>query len=99
MTIRSFCAGVSKVSDNGKLQWPASRKNGICGDAVGETKWDTPGQIGQTYAAGQKITTDIVFAQNHLGRVRIRLCPLDAKKATDCQELKRYTTVMKLQLG
>lgn len=82
-------AGVAMVSDDGKLQWPARDRNGICGDAVGEKKWDVPGQIAQTYSSGQKITTDIVFAQNHLGRVQMRLCQLNAKKESECQDLKR----------
>lgn len=40
-----FAGGVGKVSDNGKLQWPKHNMNGFCGDAVGENKWDAPGQV------------------------------------------------------
>ncbi len=61
----------------------------ICGDAVGESKWDRPGQLGGTYKSGQELKTDIVFAQNHLGRVAMRLCPLNAKKESECIKLQR----------
>lgn len=84
-----FHTGVAKVSDGGRLRWPKDKKYSICGDAFGETKWDTPGPVSATYVSGQTITTDIVFAQNHLGRLRVRLCPLHAKKSSQCYELKR----------
>jgi hypothetical protein len=82
-------AGVKAVSKNGQLQWPQHEMYSICGDAVDERKWDKPGQLGGTYKKGQVITTDIVFAQNHLGRVYMRLCPLNAKAVKDCVPLRR----------
>lgn len=84
-----MAAGVDKVSRGGKLQWPARDINGICGNALGETRWDKPGPLGATYSAGQVIKTDIVFAQNHLGRVTVRLCPLDASAESQCITLQR----------
>uniref|UniRef100_A0A383VJQ7 Chitin-binding type-4 domain-containing protein n=1 Tax=Tetradesmus obliquus TaxID=3088 RepID=A0A383VJQ7_TETOB len=84
-----FAGGVKSVSKNGQLQWPQHNMHSICGDAVDERKWDKPGQLGGTYKKGQTITTDIVFAQNHLGRVYMRLCPLDAKAVKDCVPLRR----------
>ncbi|KAF8058835.1 TNNI3K [Scenedesmus sp. PABB004] len=84
-----FAGGVAKVSDGGKLQWPARKVSGICGDAYGEDKWDKPGPLGGTYKAGSTIKTDIIFAQNHLGRVHMRLCPLSAKTEAECVSLQR----------
>lgn len=84
--------GKAMVSDNGKLQWPARNLGSICGDEVGKNKWDRPGpasELGGTYKAGQTLKTDIVFAQNHLGRVYVRLCPLNAKSEGECTQLQR----------
>lgn len=47
-----LCAGVSVVSDNGKLKYPSGRR-GMCGDSYKETRWDTPGQVQATYMSGQ----------------------------------------------
>ncbi|KAF6258440.1 hypothetical protein COO60DRAFT_1639124 [Scenedesmus sp. NREL 46B-D3] len=84
-----FAGGVKSVSKDGQLQWPKRNMYSICGDAAEERKWDKPGQLGGTYKKGQVISTDIVFAQNHLGRVHMRLCPLDAKAVKDCVPLRR----------
>ena len=84
-----FAGGVKSTSDNGKLSYPAMRTNGFCGDAVGQTKWDTPGQVATTYKAGSTISVDVLFAQNHLGRMQLRLCPLSAKSTKECKTLKR----------
>lgn len=82
-------AGVDVVSNKGKLSWPARNLGSICGDEPGQKKWDTPGQIGGTYKAGGEITTDILFAQNHLGRVFMSVCPLNAKSESECKPLQR----------
>jgi hypothetical protein len=81
--------GVGKLSNDGKLRWPARNRNSICGDAAGENKWDVPGKIAKVYKAGQVINIDVVFAQNHLGRVNVRVCPLDAKDESKCKLLER----------
>lgn len=82
-------AGVDVVSNKGKLQWPAKNLGSICGDEPGQKKWDTPGQVSGTYKAGGEITTDILFAQNHLGRVFMSVCPLNAKSESECKPLQR----------
>jgi hypothetical protein len=82
-------AGVRSVSKNGTLRWPQRNRSGICGDAAGQTKWDAPGRVVKTYRAGGTISVDILFAQNHLGRVNVRLCPLDAKTERQCLTLER----------
>jgi hypothetical protein len=82
-------AGVPVVSNKGKLQWPARNLGSICGDEPGKQKWNTPGQLGGSLKAGDTLKTDIVFAQNHLGRVWMRLCPLDAKADSECTDLQR----------
>eukprot|EP00882_Tetradesmus_deserticola_P020817 GHRQ01022500.1.p1 GENE.GHRQ01022500.1~~GHRQ01022500.1.p1 ORF type:complete len:139 (+),score=38.93 GHRQ01022500.1:277-693(+) len=84
-----FAGGVNSVSRNGQLQWPRHDMHSICGDAVNERKWDQPGQLGGTYKKGQVISADIVFAQNHLGRVYMRLCPLGATAEKECMPLRR----------
>jgi hypothetical protein len=84
-----FAGGVNMVSDGGKLQWPAHNMYSICGDAVNERKWDVPGKIGKTYTAGQTISVDVMFAQNHLGRMNVRVCPLSATSEGQCQTLER----------
>ena len=84
-----FAGGVASVSDGGKLKWPAHNMYSICGDAAGEKKWDTPGRVTKTYAAGDTISVDVLFAQNHLGRMNVRLCPLDAKDEGSCKTLER----------
>lgn len=82
-------AGVNVVSNKGKLQWPQRNLGSICGDEPGQKKWDTPGTVTGTYKAGDEISTDIIFAQNHLGRVTVFACPLDAKAEGDCKALER----------
>jgi NADPH-dependent glutamate synthase beta subunit-like oxidoreductase len=52
-------------------------------------QWDVPGKIGKTYQEGQTINVDIMFAQNHLGRMNVRVCPLDAKDESKCTTLER----------
>lgn len=86
-----YAGGVDAVSKGGKLQWPQRNRYSICGDAAGERKWDTPGPIAGSgkYKAGQTIDVDILFAQNHLGRLQMRLCPLDAKDESACRTLER----------
>jgi len=84
-----FAGGVNMVSDGGKLQWPKHNMYSICGDAVNERKWDNPGAITKTYSAGQTINVDIMFAQNHLGRMNVRICPLWAKDEGECKTLER----------
>lgn len=49
------------------------------GDAYYETRWDVPGPIQTTYVSGQTINVDIVVAVNHLGRMSLQICQLDAK--------------------
>ena len=71
------------------LKWPARNTNGICGDAVGEKKWDKPAKIMKSYKEGGVISVDVLFAQNHLGRMNLRLCPLSAKREEDCLLLRR----------
>lgn len=82
-------AGVKVVSDAGKLKWPAHKMNGICGDAYNQNKWDKPGKISTVYKQGDTITIDLLFAQNHLGRINMRLCPLNAKTEKECINLSR----------
>jgi hypothetical protein len=91
MRIVVLAAGVPKVSKNETLQWPAGTMNGICGDAAGESKWDSPNKwpLEWTYKQGQVFNTDIVMAQNHLGRIHLRLCPLHAKDEKECTSLLR----------
>jgi hypothetical protein len=85
-----FAGGTMAISENESLKWPNMVRGSICGDKVGETKWMTPGPVNTTYKAGAIIDTDIIFAQNHLGRYFVRLCPLDATdEATQCQDLQR----------
>jgi hypothetical protein len=84
-----FAGGVGKVSKEGQLTWPAHNMNSICGDAAGEYKWDKPGSVRKTYGAGQTINVDVVFAQNHLGRMNVRVCPLDATDESKCTTLEQ----------
>jgi hypothetical protein len=81
--------GVTKTSDGGKLQWPKRRANGICGDAYDENKWDKPGKLTATYTAGSTIGVDVLLAQNHLGRITVRVCPIDATSEDKCTNLER----------
>jgi hypothetical protein len=81
--------GTAAVSKNQTLVWPAASRSGICGDALGEKKWDAPGPVRKTYKAGDAIDADVLFAQNHLGRWRFRLCPLDATSEGQCRDLER----------
>jgi hypothetical protein len=87
-----FAGGTMAVSKDETLVWPAAHRSGICGDAANETKWDSPvGGAGprKTYKSGDTIDVDVLFAQNHLGRWRVRLCPLDARDESRCQDLQR----------
>jgi hypothetical protein len=85
--------GAGVMSDGGRLQWPAMRLEGICGGAPGNKHWDAPGaEPAATYALGSTISVDAVITVNHLGRARVRLCPLDAKRADGgdgCVDLER----------
>jgi hypothetical protein len=82
-------SGVKKVSNDGALTWPAANRYSICGDAAEERKWDAPGKVAKTYREGQVINVDVIFAQNHLGRMNVRLCPLDATDEAQCKLLER----------
>jgi hypothetical protein len=84
-----YAGGVQKISEGGKLRWPARSRYSICGDASDERKWDNPGPVKKTYSAGQTINVDVLFAQNHLGRMNVRVCPLDAKDESQCKTLER----------
>lgn len=42
-----------------------------------------------SYRSGQTVDIDIIFAQNHLGRLEMRICPLDAKSEKDCKSMQR----------
>jgi hypothetical protein len=84
-----YAGGVNKVSEGGKLSWPSRSRYSICGDASDERKWDNAGPVKKTYSAGQTINVDVLFAQNHLGRMNVRLCPLDAKDESQCRTLER----------
>jgi len=37
-----------------------------CGDAVNESRWDTPGPVQATFVQGQAVDIDVVVAVNHL---------------------------------
>lgn len=84
-----FAGGMAAVSKGETLTWPAAHKSGVCGDAAGETKWSTPGPIRKTYKSGQTFDADVLFAQNHLGRWQLRVCPLDARDESACRDLVR----------
>jgi hypothetical protein len=84
--------GAAVMSDGGKLQWPAMRLDSICGGAPGNTHWDTPGEVVAVYGQGGTVNVDSVITVNHLGRVRVRVCPLDAKRMDNrdgCVDLER----------
>jgi hypothetical protein len=90
LTVSSCCStGKELVSKKYTLKWPARNTNGICGDAVGENKWDKPAQVMKSYREGEVISIDVLFAQNHLGRMTLRLCPLAARDEKDCLLLNR----------
>jgi len=82
-----YGGGVNEISNNGKLSWPSRRRHSICGDAWNETKWDTPGPMAWSgkYKAGQTVNVDVLFAQNHMGLMQLRVCPLDAAKESQCK--------------
>lgn len=84
-----FPAGKLMVSRDYKLIWPARNINGICGDEAGKSKWMKDGPVQGTYKAGSTINVDVLFAQNHLGRMNVRVCPLNAKDSKECTELTR----------
>jgi hypothetical protein len=84
-----YAGGTMAVSKDETLVWPAAVRSGICGDAVGEKKWDQAGPVRKTYKSGEAFDADVLFAQNHLGRWRLRLCPLDASDEAACADLER----------
>lgn len=85
-----FAGGTMALSQNETLRYPEMHRSGVCGDAFGESHWSKPGPVLANYTAGATIGVDVIFAQNHLGRYQVRLCPLDAQnEATDCQDLQR----------
>lgn len=84
--------GAGVMSDSGALSWPAMRLDSICGGAPGNKHWDAPGEPVATYGQGGTVNVDSVITVNHLGRVRVRLCPLDAKRMDGrdgCVDLER----------
>lgn len=85
-----FAGGTQAISQNETLRWPDMHRSGVCGDAFGKEHWSKAGPVLTNYTAGQTIDVDVIFAQNHLGRFEVRLCPLDATdEAKDCKELQR----------
>lgn len=83
--------GAAKVSDYGKRTYPDGNRN-YCGDAHDEKRWDVPGPPVVTYAEGQVINVDVLVAVQHMGRMMMQICPLDAKpKQGKCKQL--YTKV------
>eukprot|EP00775_Hariotina_reticulata_P008431 gene8431-8614_t len=82
--------GAFEVSNKGKLRYPAGRY-GMCGDAAWESKWDQPGPVQAEYSEGQVIQIDILIAVNHVGRMDMTVCDLDAKVGQDskCHQLQR----------
>jgi hypothetical protein len=84
--------GIVAMSDAGALQWPAMRLDGLCGGAPGNDHWEQPGEVTATYGQGATVTVDAVVTVNHLGRVRVRVCPLKAKRmdgGDGCVDLDR----------
>lgn len=82
--------GVDVVSDKRKLTYPAGR-HGYCGDAYNQRRWDVPGQTQASYVQGQQVSVDFVIATNHLGRIDMTVCDLDAKPGDKkCRSLQRY---------
>eukprot|EP00775_Hariotina_reticulata_P005826 gene5826-6067_t len=79
-----------EVSEHGAKVWPDSR-HGMCGDKVSEQHWDMPGKVQATYKQGQVINVDFLIAENHLGRINIDFCELDAEnqQPSKCQSLHR----------
>eukprot|EP00878_Enallax_costatus_P029665 GHUV01032205.1.p1 GENE.GHUV01032205.1~~GHUV01032205.1.p1 ORF type:complete len:275 (+),score=48.24 GHUV01032205.1:164-988(+) len=81
--------GVDVVSKKRKLTYPQGR-HGYCGDAYNQQRWDVPGSTQASYVQGQEITVDFVIATNHLGRIDMTVCDLDAKPEDNkCQSLQR----------
>ncbi|KIZ01099.1 hypothetical protein MNEG_6862 [Monoraphidium neglectum] len=79
--------GAATVSDKGRLRYPDGRRN-YCGDAHNEDRWDKPTSPVVTYTTGQVINVDVVVAVNHMGRMSMQVCPLDAKpKQGKCKNL------------
>ncbi|KAI8462449.1 MAG: hypothetical protein J3K34DRAFT_527745 [Monoraphidium minutum] len=70
--------GAGVVSDEGKKTYPDGRRN-FCGDAWDEYKWDAPRSPVITYRPGQVINVDTLVAVNHMGRMSVQICQLDAK--------------------
>ncbi len=79
--------GANTVSEGGKQVYPNGRR-GSCGDPHYETKWDVPGQIASTYVSGQTINVESLVAVNHMGKIEVEICPLDAKSRDKCKPLK-----------
>jgi hypothetical protein len=85
-----FAGGTKAVSQNETLRFPQMHRSGVCGDAFGDSHWSKPGPVMANYTAGATIDVDVIFAQNHLGRYQVRLCPLDAQdEEKDCTDLQR----------
>ncbi len=83
--------GVPALSRNGQLKWPQATR-GMCGDAYNQNAWDKPRSVAMTYAPGQTIAVDTVVTVNHLGRLSLQVCSLDAKSgdmAKKCKPLVR----------
>jgi hypothetical protein len=75
---------------SGGKTWPGGEPATLCGDRPGETTWDTPGQLQVTYVQGESISVDFALTENHLGRVNMLLCPLDAKPGDgSCKKMQR----------
>lgn len=58
--------GARATAGNGTLTWPDISMGSYCGDAVNESRWDTPGPVQATYVQGQAVDLDVVVAVNHL---------------------------------
>lgn len=71
--------GVDVVSNKGRLTYPDGRR-GMCGDAYNETRWDRPGAVQAAYAPGQTVNLDVVMQVQHMGKVGVQVCALDAKQ-------------------
>lgn len=50
-----------------------------------------PGTTQASYVQGQEIDIDFVIATNHLGRIDVSICDLDAKPGDKkCKQLQRW---------
>jgi hypothetical protein len=82
-------AGGPQAVGGGK-KWPDSNGHGICGDAPGSNKYDTPNEVQATYSPGQTVSLKVLLSTNHLGRFLFRLCPLSATQDSQCEVLQRW---------